>query len=144
MKKTKVKDVMTMNPVMIPPNATLKEAAIRMRNIDCGILPVGREDNVKGMITDRDIVVRAISQNKDASEEMIKDYMSTDVYDCHEDDLLEDAVEIMKKNNVCRLIVKDKADKTVGILSFGDALWRSSSIEEITAIVKQAANTKAA
>lgn len=144
MKSTKVKDVMTAHPVIIPQDTTLMDASIRMRDIDCGILPVGREDMVKGIITDRDIIVRAISRNKDAEKEMVKNYMSTEIHDCHEDDTLEHAVETMKKQKVSRLVVKNKADKVTGVLSFGDVLWRSGNIDEIVTIVKKAASMKAA
>ena len=143
MMKTKVKDVMTAHPVMIPPDTTLKDAAARMRDTDCGILPVGREDNLKGVVTDRDIVVRAISRGKDPGEEMVKDYMSSEIYDCMENDSLENAVEIMKKHNVGRLVVKNKADKVTGILSFGDVLWRSGGAEEVATLVREALLLKA-
>lgn len=144
MKSIKIKDVMTAHPVMITPDTTLKDAAVRMRDIDCGVLPVGREEKIKGIITDRDIIVRAISHNKDAAEEMVKDYMTTEIYNCRENDTLENAVEIMKKHKVSRLVVQDKAGKATGIVSFGDILWRSGDADRVAAIIKHAAHIKAA
>lgn len=138
MRTTKVKDVMTAHPVLIAPNTTLKDASVRMRDIDCGVLPIGREDRVKGIITDRDIVVRALSHSKDADEEMVRDYMTTEIFDCNENDSLETAVNTMKKHKVGRLLVKNKAGKVTGIISFGDILWRGANAEEVAAIIEQA------
>lgn len=67
-----------------------------------------------------------------------------DIYDCRENDTLERAVETMKKHKVSRLVVKDRADRVTGIISFSDVLWRSGDAEEVSAIVKQAIRTKVA
>ncbi len=138
MKNTKVRDVMTAHPILISPNTTLKDAAVRMYEIDCGILPVGTEDNVKGIITDRDIVVRAVSNSRNTDEEMVKDYMSEKIYHCHENDTLENVVDTMRGHEVSRLIVKNKAEKVTGIVSFGDILWRGTDADDIVTIVKHA------
>ena len=88
---TKVKEVMTPNPVLIDPNATLEQAAKKMETIDCGALPVGTENELSGIITDRDIVVRALARGKNPATETVGSVMTREVYDCSEDDSLDDA-----------------------------------------------------
>ncbi len=144
MKNTKVIELMTENPVLIRPDATLEDAAKNMRDIDCGVLPVGTEDKLKGMITDRDIVIRAVAKGKDISKEKVADYMTKDVYGCHENDTLEQATDEMRKHRVNRLIVKDKADNVTGILSFGSILWKGVDADEVTNIVTHAIRKKVA
>ncbi len=141
MKNTKVRDVMTAHPILISPNTTLKDAAVRMREIDCGILPVGMENNVKGIITDRDIVVRAVSHSRNTDEEMVKDYMSEKMYHCHENDTLENVIDAMIDHEVSRLVVKNKAGKVTGIVSFGDIIWKGADSDDVVTIVKHALRT---
>lgn len=139
MRSFKVKDLMTEYPVLISPEASLKEAALAMRNIDCGFLPVGTKDEVVGIITDRDIVTRAIAQGKLPSDGKIANYMSTNVFACNEDDELEDAAQKMHTHKVSRLVVKDAAGKVSGVLSFGGMLRRDVPAKEIVNIVKEVA-----
>lgn len=138
MRNTKVKELMTPRPAIVDPSATLYEAAEIMKNINCGILPVGTEDKVEGMITDRDIVIRAISDGKNPLMEKVRAYMTKNVFGCNEDDFLEDAAEKMHNNNVSRLIVRDHDGNMTGILSFGSILRRTADVHEIVNVVKHA------
>jgi CBS domain-containing protein len=135
---TKAKDLMTPNPVMISPSATLQQAAKKMEAVQCGALPVGSENKLKGIITDRDIVLRAIAKGKDAAHEKVSDYMTAGVFTCNENDSLEDASEIMHAHRVSRLVVKDGEGKISGIISFGSILRNEASAIEIANIVKHA------
>lgn len=144
MKNTQVMDVMTENPVFIAPDATLQKAAEMMRDIDCGILPVGTEDRIKGMITDRDIVTRAVAMGMDVTKEQVKDYMTATVHACYEHETLEQAADGMHKNKVGRLIVKNKADGVAGILSFGGILRKNANTEEVAKVVEHALGKEAA
>lgn len=144
MRATKVKDLMKENPVIINPDMTLKEAAEKMRDIECGVLPVGSTDNLKGMITDRDIVIRAVAQGKDPAKEMVKDYMTDETYACNENETLEDAADKMNKYNVSRLIVQNNAGKMTGILSFGAILRKNQDEEEVSNVVQHAVRKEAA
>src|SRR5687768_1646915 len=103
---TKAKDLMTPNPVTIASDRTLREAAQEMEDIDCGVLPVGTWDKLEGMITDRDIVVRAIANGKDVNTEKVQDYMTPEVFYCNADDTLEQVAEQMRTHQVTRLVVK--------------------------------------
>ncbi len=144
MQNTKVKELMTAHPVLIKPDATLYEAARKMKNVDCGILPVGTKEKLEGVITDRDIVIRAVSQGKDENKEMVKDHMTDAVYACNEDDYLEDAADKMRDHKVSRLVVKDHQGKVTGVLSFGGILRKNADADEVANVVKHATHKAAA
>jgi CBS domain-containing protein len=134
----RVKEVMTSHPVLIEPDATLKEAAQTMQDLGCGVLPVGSERAVEGVITDRDIVIRAVAEGKDPAEEVVRDYMTREVYECNEDDTLKEAADRMRKHQVSRLIVQDDAGNLSGIISFGSMLRKDNREKEVTDIVEHA------
>lgn len=144
MRNMKVKDMMTSGAVIISPRATLKEAAMRMKEIDCGFLPVGTAEEVVGVITDRDIVTRAVAKGKDMVEETVSDYMTIHVFGCNENDTLEDAAAKMKTHKVSRLVVKNNKGTVKGVLSFGGILRKQADAEEISNIVKHTIGTHAA
>lgn len=138
MHNTQVRDLMSFGPAFISANDDLAKAAALMRKIDCGVLPVGDSETVEGMITDRDIVIRAIAMGKNPAQEKVKDYMTSKVYACHEDDYLEDAADKMREHKVSRLIVRDSHGHTKGILSFGGILRKIASADEVANVVKHA------
>jgi predicted transcriptional regulator len=142
--QTKVKDLMKENPIIIPASTTLKEAAQKMKSVDCGVLPVGTWDNLEGMITDRDIVIRAVAEGVDITSAQVRDYMTSDVFYCSESDTLAQAAEQMRKNDVSRLVVKDASGKACGILTFGRILREDENLKEIGKVVECAVGKKAA
>lgn len=144
MSKLTVKDIMVSHPVTIRPEATLQEAASKMKTADCGILPVGTSDNVMGMITDRDIVIRALAQGRDTTKEKVSDFMTDKVFSCRETDNIETAAAVMKDNSISRLLVKDDSEKVVGILSFGCILREDANAKEVADVVQQVKNREAA
>ena len=145
MKNTTVKDVMEKNPEIISPDTTLLEACNKMKELDCGSLPVGSEDKPQGMITDRDIVVRAICNGADPATSTVRDFMTTTLCSCNEDDTLIEAAEAMNKYNVSRITVKDESGHITGILSFGHILRSSAADnEEIAETVYRATGRKKA
>lgn len=141
---TQVKDIMRKNPVLISPNSTLQDAAKKMRDIECGVLPVGIEDKLEGIITDRDIVTRAVSRGKNIAKELVKDYMTPELYSCNETDTLEKAVDKMRTHKINRILVRDVAGKLTGILSFGGILRRNKDDKEVANVVKHAMGAEAA
>jgi len=142
--QTQVKELMTENPIIIPANATLKQAAQKMKSIDCGVLPVGTWDKLEGIITDRDIVIRAVAEGIDAASAPARDYMTMDVFYCNEDDTLAQAAEQMRSHGVSRLAVKDRGGKTCGIITFGCIVRKHESLGEIGEVVECAVGKKAA
>jgi CBS domain-containing protein len=142
--KTQVKEIMRQDIEIISPEATLAEAARKMKDLECGILPVGDKNSIEGIITDRDIVVRAISEGKDPAKEKVSDHMTTDVCYCGETDIVKDAARMMHDNNVSRLIVKDNGGKLRGILTFGSILRKHDNQTEVVEIVASATGHLAA
>lgn len=135
---TKVKELMTAHPELISPNATLQEAARKMAEVNCGALPVGTEKILKGIITDRDIMIRAIAKGKNPATEKVSSYMTDHVYACNENDTLEAAAEKMHEHKVSRLVVRNRDGKAVGILSFGSILRNDASPKEVAGVVRHA------
>jgi CBS domain-containing protein len=112
-----VKDVMTENPESVEPDASIEDAAKKMKEADTGALLVVDGDDLKGIVTDRDIVVNAIAEgNTDAK---VEDVASSDTTTIEPDAGIEDAIKLMRENKVRRLPVVDD-DEPVGIVSLGD------------------------
>jgi len=116
-----IKGIMTMGVECVRPDDSLVKAAEKMRDFDVGVLPVcGMGERLVGMITDRDIIVRAISQAYDPASTAVRDVMTPDIVFCFEDQDVQDAVELMKDKQIRRLLVLDNDKKLVGIISLGD------------------------
>jgi CBS domain-containing protein len=115
----KTKDVMTRPVDVISPEASIAEAALRMRTGDFGLLPVGENDRMIGAISDRDIVVRAVAQGK-SPDTQVREVMSEGILWAYDDDSVEDAVKIMSKHQVRRLPIINHDKRLVGIMALGD------------------------
>jgi len=116
-----LKDIMTPKPECIRPDATIQEAARRMRDLDVGPLPVcGDDDRLAGMVTDRDITVRAVAEGKDPKATKVREVMTQDVIYGFEDQDVADAVRLMEQHQVRRLVVLNRDKRLVGIVSLGD------------------------
>ena len=134
------KDIMWANPPMIPPSATLKDAAEKMTKVNAGVLPVGRDGKVEGVITDRDIVIRAVSKGKDPGQEKVSGCMTTSLYFCKEKDSIQKAADLMKQKKISRLVVTDDQNKFSGILSFGHIFRNDANAEEAADIIIRVAS----
>jgi CBS domain-containing protein len=98
-----------------------------MIDIDAGVLPVGENDRLVGMLTDRDITIRAVAAGKEPAECKVREVMSPDIKYIYEDELVEDAARNMTELQVRRLPVLNREKRLVGIVSLGDlALKRKS------------------
>lgn len=115
-----VKECMTKSVDLTSPDATLTAAANKMREGDFGALPVGENDRLVGMITDRDIVIRAVATGKDPNVTRVGDVMSAKILYCFEDESLEEASKSMAENQVKRMAVLNRQKRLVGIISLGD------------------------
>ena len=114
-----VNEAMTNDVKIASPNQSIRDAARLMAQIDAGVLPVGENDHLVGMITDRDIAIRAVGADK-GPQTPIRDIMSKEVMYCFEDDDLDDVVQNMADIKVRRLPVLNHEKRLVGILSLGD------------------------
>jgi CBS domain-containing protein len=114
-----VRDAMSTDVRIANPNQTIRDAAAIMARIDAGSLPVGEDDRLVGMITDRDIAVRAIALGKGANT-LVREVMSEDVKYCFEDDDIDLVAQNMADLKVRRLPVLNRQKRLVGIVSLGD------------------------
>ncbi len=115
-----VRDAMTRDVRVATPGQTIRDVARLMAEIDAGSLPVGENDRLIGMITDRDIAVRAVARGL-GPETPVREVMSTDqVMYCFEDDDIDDVAKNMGEVKVRRLPVMDRNKRLVGIISLGD------------------------
>lgn len=135
MKTTCVRDLMEKAVIKVGPEESLYDASVKMKEADCGCLPVGTGETVEGIITDRDIIIRAIAEGRNPSTEMVRDYMSNPVETCNEDDTVGDAAKKMRDCGVSRLIVTDDDDKPCGILTFGRILRNDNDVTEILEVI---------
>jgi CBS domain-containing protein len=115
----RVSEVMTSGVRVVSPEQTISEAARLMAELDAGSLPVGEDDRLVGMITDRDIAVRAVAQQKPPTTK-VREVMSQEVLYCFDDQDLEDIAQNMSDVKVRRLPVVDREKRLVGIVSIGD------------------------
>jgi CBS domain-containing protein len=116
----KIKDVMSRAVETIRPDQSLQEAAARMKALDVGPMPVTEGNRLVGMLTDRDIVVRAVADGRDARTTHVRDAMTSDVVCCNEDDDVKVAASTMKDHQIRRLVVMDGQKRISGIVSLGD------------------------
>ena len=114
-----VKDAMTKDVELASPTQTIRQAALLMGKADCGALPVADKDSLVGMITDRDIAIRAVAAGK-GPKTLVRDIMSAEVLYCFEDQELEEVTRNMADIQVRRLPVLNRDKRLVGILSLGD------------------------
>jgi CBS domain-containing protein len=115
-----LKEVMTRDVEVIHPNASLAEAADKMGALDVGPLPVCDGYRLVGMITDRDIAVRATAAGRDPKTTRVRDAMTEDVVYGFEDQDVREAARIMEEKQIRRLVVLDRDKRLVGIVSLGD------------------------
>ena len=114
-----VSDVMTPGVQFIHPEQTIGEAARIMAESDIGALPVGENDRLVGMVTDRDIVIRGLADGK-GPETKVRDVMSPDVKYCYEDEKVDHVAHNMGEIQVRRLPVMDRDKRLVGIVAMAD------------------------
>jgi CBS domain-containing protein len=117
----KVKDVMHKGVDWVSPDTPIVEIAKLMQAHDIGCIPIGEDDKLVGMVTDRDIVCNGIAVNSfDARKTMARDVMTDGIHCCREDDDLAKALHHMETLKVRRLPVINKNKRMVGMLSLGD------------------------
>jgi len=115
----KISECMTRNVRVASPNDTLRDIAAMMAAEDFGAVPVGENDRLVGMVTDRDMVVRGLARDK-GPDTAVRDVMSADIKYCFEDDQLDEVLENMGEIQVRRLPVLNRDKRLVGIVSLGD------------------------
>jgi CBS domain-containing protein len=115
----KISEFMTRDVELANPDMSLRDAARLMARCDAGALPVGENDRLVGMLTDRDIAIRAVAEGK-GPDAKVRDAMSKDVRWCFDDDDAEEALQMMGDEQIRRLPVLSHEKRLVGIVSIGD------------------------
>ena len=133
----KVSEVMTRDVSVVGPLQSICEAAKLMATCDAGALPVGENDRLVGVITDRDIAIRAVAEHL-SPDTPVREVMSKEVLYCFEDEAIEDVAENMGEQQVRRLPVLNRGKRLVGIVSLGDlALKKAKAAGDAVAAISR-------
>ncbi len=115
-----IRDIMQTKVQLVELKTPIKEVAQMMREGDFGIVPVQENEKMVGMITDRDIVLRCVAEDKSPSECMARDVMTDEVLYCYDDQNIEDLSRTLSENKVRRMPVVNRDKRLVGIVSLSD------------------------
>jgi CBS domain-containing protein len=115
-----VQEIMHPDVHIVDPNMTISDAARQMRANDIGALPVGENDRLIGIVTDRDIVLRAIAEDRSPGDTTVREVMSEGICCCFEDDDVTHAARVMARHQVRRLPVIDHGKRLVGLVALAD------------------------
>jgi CBS domain-containing protein len=112
--------IMTSEVEVIHPEDTLQQAAAKMRRLNIGSLPVCEGERLIGMLTDRDITVRAVAEGCNPTTTTIREAMTPDIAYCFDDQGIQDAIQIMERYQIRRLPILTRDKRLVGMVSLGD------------------------
>lgn len=116
----KVRDLMHKGIEIMPPDTPLTKLARKMLEKDIGAIPVGTKDQLLGMVTDRDITVRAVANGKDITKLTAQDVMTKGVVCCRDTEKVRDVMRTMETKQIRRIPVVDENSHVVGMISLGD------------------------
>lgn len=136
----KVSEVMTPKAEWVGPETTIRDLADKMRELDIGSLPIGENDRLIGMVTDRDIVCRAVAKGLDPAKATARDVMSKTITYCFDDQDVDDAAHVMEQKHIRRLAVLNRNKRLVGILSLDDLATHCS--HDLSGEVLEAVSTR--
>ena len=121
-----VREAMSSNVIWVSPSEAIGNVASRMKEFDIGVIPVCKNNEIVGIVTDRDIVVRGLVDDGDIAEHSVREVMTDHPVWCTENEDVEDAIRLMEDRQVRRLPVVDSEQHLVGLLSLGDVSLRTS------------------
>jgi CBS domain-containing protein len=125
-----IREIMTQGAEVVYVDAAAQEAAVKMRELDVGALPVCDGDNLQGVITDRDIAIRLVAEGRDVVHTQVGDIMTPGVSYCFDDQTVEEAVMLMEAEQIRRLPILNREKNLVGMLSLGDLALRTEGTED--------------
>lgn len=125
----KIYSVMTTDVATCAPDETLKDAALKMWECDCGFVPVVREGKLEGVLTDRDICMAACFQDQPLSQLRVRDVMIRDVEACRPDSELEEVHDLMARSQIRRVPIVSENGDLVGIVSVNDVVLRANDAD---------------
>jgi CBS domain-containing protein len=138
-KLMKVREIMSRDVQVVCPSATLEEAAKLMDQLDIGSLPVCDGERLVGMITDRDITLRATAEGRDPKTTRVREVMTPDVAYCFEDQELEEVARKMELHQMRRMVILNRDKRLVGIVSVDDLAARAQEEELAGEVLEEAA-----
>ena len=115
-----IREIMTPHVEVVEPNDNLQSAARKMRDLDVGAIPVCIGEKVLGIVTDRDIAIRCVAEGNDPKTTLVGNAMTSDVYWCYDDSNLEEAEKMLCEKQIRRILVMNRDQILVGIVSLGD------------------------
>jgi len=124
-----IKDIMTRNVEVVSPETSIQEAARKMRSFDVGILPVCENDQCIGVITDRDIAIRAIAEGFDPASTSVNEAMTHSVVYCSENDDIHTAARVMEDKQIRRILVLDENKRVLGICALADLVLDTNDLQ---------------
>lgn len=132
----KIRDIMTPDVECVWPDDSLQEAAIKMKDLDVGTLPVCDRDRIAGILTDRDVTVRAVAEGRNPRSTPVRDVMTKDIIYCYDDEGTEAAALLMKERQVRRVLVLNRYRRLVGIVSLGDLAAETGDPQRIGEVLQ--------
>lgn len=116
----KIQEIMTRNVEIIAPSDNVQEAAKKMESLNVGSLPVCDSRRLVGVITDRDIAIRAVAKGQNPGQAKVSDTMTPNLIYCYEDQEVEEAAKLMERHQIRRLPILNRDKSLVGIVALGD------------------------
>ncbi len=116
----RMREIMTGLPITLPASATVEEAARKMRDHDVGMLPVVKGQRILGVVTDRDVTVRATANGLSPASTPVTQILSSDIIFCYDFEDVSCAIESFEQAQIRRVLVLNRQKRLVGVLSIGD------------------------
>ena len=135
----KLKEIMTQNVETVSPDAALQEAAEKMKHRNIGVLPVVEGKKPIGVITDRDITLRAVASGVDVTKTKVREFMTREPYFAYEDQTINEACELMEKNKIRRVIVLNREGGLAGVLSLNDVTVKGKETRRSAQVIRKIA-----
>jgi len=125
---TLISEVMTRDVRTLSPDESVTHAAQVMDELDVGVIPVCEGDELVGVVTDRDIVLRGVAQGLEPDSTPLAEVMSEDICTCYDDEDVDEVVDRMRQEQIRRVPVLNRSDRLVGIVSLGDIAVKESDV----------------
>lgn len=132
-----LKEIMTADVEVIRPDSSIADAAKKMRSLDVGSLPVCDGERLLGMVTDRDITIRATADGRDPNNTLVRDCMSREIVYCFEDQSAEEAERLMQEKQIRRLPVLTREKQLAGIIALGDLATKTDDVQQVGRTVRE-------
>ena len=126
-----LKEIMTTDVEVIKPETSIAEAARKMRSLNVGALPVCDGGRLVGMVTDRDIAIRATTEARNPDTTLVRDCMSPEIVYCFDDQDIKEAERLMQEKQIRRLPVLTRDKQLTGIVALGDLATKTGDIQQV-------------